>query len=112
MQNHRIHKNWVCDGAQDDKVSVTVRTISSQEEKVMEALQFHLANRCNVCGECLVHCTNLSQQQLAEPWCDPREIQRSGKFGYLGDFPDLFVGDAHYRPRLGVVTWKEASSVV
>ena len=81
----------------------------------MEALQFLFANLqidALFVENALVLCTNLSQQQLAEPWCDPREIQRSGKFGYLGDFPDLFVGDAHYRPRLGVVTWKEASSVV
>ena len=56
MQEYRLLKlrsimeavNWVWDDALDDRVWVSEPTISCQEAKVLEALQYDLANPCIV----------------------------------------------------------------
>ena len=53
---HRLQKirsimeavNWVCEDALDDHMWVSELTISCQEAKVLEALQYDLANPCIV----------------------------------------------------------------
>ena len=40
--------NWVCDDALDEHVWVSELTISCPEAKVLEALQYDLANPCTV----------------------------------------------------------------
>ena len=48
IQIHLEAMNWVCDDSLDDHVCVSERTISCQEAKVLEALQYDLGNPCIV----------------------------------------------------------------
>ena len=64
--------NWVCDDALDDHVRVSELTISCREAKVLEALQYNLANPCMVqWGMLWVLGTNKSQSEIFEQWSDP-----------------------------------------
>ena len=80
--------NWVCDDALDE-----------QEAKVLEALQYDLANPCAV-GNGLVLGTNKSQQWIFERRSDHREIQRGGEYGHVGHFRSSILEDGYSKTLL------------
>ena len=72
--------SWVCDDALDEHLWVSEHTISCQEAKVVEALQYDLQISALSVGNGMVLGTDKSQQWFFERWSYPREVQRSGEF--------------------------------
>ena len=87
--------SWVCDVALDDHVWVSELTISCQEAKVLEALQYDLSNPCLV--QWVWYGSRHQQVSIGEfeLWSDPWEIQWSNEFGFSESFHSALLDNEY-----------------